>query len=162
MSLEGFWQQSRLLENKIKETYTGDEKVGKFIRNIKKETERLYKEAQKEGGELQQEKMSEVDKQQWRRNKYLELLYNNIGKENIDKFVEELELEQFDSIDEISDLAVSMEFLAPYNFDFNNVPLENGEFSDWDQNRWTQLQYKHTGDIKFLEMLKRPAFIENE
>ena len=158
MSLEGFWQQARMLENKIKETHTTDDPVHKVIEGVKQETEAVFKEALK--GELKE--MSNVDRQQWRRKKYLEMLYNNLGQEKVDKWVEELELDQFDSIDEASDLAVSMEFLAPYDFDFNNVPLENGEFSAWDQNRWTQLQWKHTGDLKYLEMLKRPAFINNE
>ena len=76
LSLEGFWQQARMLENKLKETYTGDDKIHRVIENIKKETDALYKQAQQKGGELQQEKMSEVDKQQWRRKKYLEMLYN--------------------------------------------------------------------------------------
>ena len=158
MSLEGFWQQARMLENKIKETHTTDDPVHKVIEGIKQETETVYKEAIK--GELKE--MSNVDRQQWRRKKYLEMLYNNLGQEKVDKWVEELELDQFDSIDEASDLAVSMEFLTPYDFDFKNVPLENGQFSAWDQNRWTQLQWKHTGDLKYLEMLKRPAFINNE
>ena len=158
MSLTGFWQQARMLENKIKETHTTDDPVHKVIEGVKRETEAVYKEALK--GELKE--MSNVDRQQWRRKKYLEMLYNNLGQEKVDKWVEELELDQFDSIDEASDLAVSMEFLSPYDFDFQNVPLENGEFSAWDQNRWTQLQWKHTGDLKYLEMLKRPAFINNE
>ena len=158
MSLEGFWQQARMLENKIKETHTTDDPVHKVIEGIKQETDKVYKDALK--GELKE--MSNVDRQQWRRKKYLEMLYNNLGQEEVDKWVKELELDQFDSIDEASELAVSMEFLAPYDFDFKNVPLENGEFSAWDQNRWTQLQWKHTGDLKYLDMLKRPAFINNE
>ena len=165
LSLEGFWQQARMLENKLKETYTGDDKIHRVIENIKKETDALYKQAQQKGGELQQEKMSEVDKQQWRRKKYLEMLYNNLGAEEVDKWVDELELDQFEMTEGANDyaeMAVSMDFLAPYDFDFENVPLENGEFSAWDQNRWTQLQYKHTGDIQYLELLKRPAFINNE
>ncbi len=165
LSLEGFWQQANMLEKKLKETYTGDDKIHRVIENIKKETDVLYKQAQQKGGELQKEKMSEVDKQQWRRKKYLEMLYNNLGQEEVDKWVDELELDQFEMTEganDYSDMAVSMDFLAPYDFDFENVPLENGEFSAWDQNRWTQLQYKHTGDIQYLNMLKRPTFINNE
>ena len=93
------------------------------------------------------------------------MLYNNLGAEEVDKWVDELELDQFEMTEganDYADMAVSMDFLAPYDFDFENVPLENGQFSAWDQNRWTQLQWKHTGDIQYLELLKRPAFINNE
>ena len=161
MSLTGFWQQANMLEKKIKETHTSDDPVHKVIEGIKQETDAVYKEALK--GELKE--MSNVDRQQWRRKKYLEMLYNNLGQEEVDKWVNELELDQFGMMDgaiEYSDMAVSMDFLAAYDFDFANVPLINGEFDPWDQNRWTQLQYKHTGDIQYLEMLKRPAFINNE
>ena len=161
MSLTGFWQQARMLENKIKETYTGDDKNHRVIESIKKETDSVYKDAIK--GELKE--MSNVDRQQWRRKKYLEMLYNNLGEEEVDKWVDELELDQFEMTEganDYADMAVSMDFLAPYDFDFENVPLENGQFSAWDQNRWTQLQWKHTGDIQYLELLKRPAFINNE
>mgnify|MGYP001158560095 CR=1 FL=1 len=161
MSLTGFWQQARMLENKIKETYTGDDKIHRVIESIKKETDSVYKDAIK--GELKE--MSNVDRQQWRRKKYLEMLYNNLGEEEVDKWVDELELDQFEMTEganDYADMAVSMDFLAPYDFDFKNVPLENGKFSPWDQNRWTQLQYKHTGDIQYLNMLRRPAFINNE
>ena len=161
MSLEGFWQQARMLENKIKETHTTDDPVHKVIEGIKQETDKVYKDALK--GELKE--TSNVDRQQWRRKKYLEMLYNNLGQEEVDKWVQELELDQFEMTEganDYADMAVSMEFLAPYGFDFENVPLENGEFSAFDQNRWTQLQWKHTGDLKYLDMLKRPAFIKNE
>ena len=161
MSLEGFWQQANMLEKKLKETYKGDDKIHRVIENIKKETDKLHKEAK--NNELRE--ATNVDSQQWRRKKYLEMLYNNLPKEEVDKWVNELELDQFEMTDganDYADMAVSMDFLAAYDFDFGNVPLTNGEFDPWDQNRWNQLQWKHTGDLKYLEMLKRPSFINNE
>ena len=103
--------------------------------------------------------MSNVDRQQWRRQKYLDMLYENLGEEQIQSWVSELETEQ--AVNSDIDFAVSMDFLSAYNYDFANVPLINdGEFEPWDQNRWTQLMYKHTGDMQYLEMLKRPSFIQ--
>jgi hypothetical protein len=161
MSLEGFWQQANMLEKKLKETYKGDDKIHRVIENIKKETDKLHKEAK--NNELRE--ATNVDSQQWRRKKYLEMLYNNLPKEEVDKWVNELELDQFEmtaGANDYAEMAVSMDFLAPYDFNFENVPLTNGEFDPWDQNRWNQLQWKHTGDLKYLEMLKRPSFINNE
>ncbi len=157
MSLEGFWQQSRTLENRIKENHGEDSPVHLKIQKIKKDTDSLYKEELKKGGLL--EKMSNVDRQQWRRQKYLDMLYENLGEEQIQSWVSELETEQ--AVNSDIDFAVSMDFLSAYNYDFANVPLINdGEFEPWDQNRWTQLMYKHTGDMQYLEMLKRPSFIQ--
>ena len=74
---------------------------------------------------------------------------------------QDLELETEQAVNSDIDFAVSMDFLSAYNYDFANVPLINdGEFEPWDQNRWTQLMYKHTGDMQYLEMLKRPSFIQ--
>ena len=69
-----------MLEKKIKETHTSDDPVHKVIEGIKQETDAVYKEALK--GELKE--MSNVDRQQWRRKKYLEMLYNNLGQEEVD------------------------------------------------------------------------------
>ena len=178
MSLEGFWDQARLLEKKLKEEFP-DEKTHGLINNIKKQTTDLYKEENKEGGIINE--MTRVDKEQWRRQKYLDLLVENLGPENVTKWVEELKLNDYDfdspekyfsENDEGSetvieqspsfeDLAISMDFLSAYDFDFNNVPLDlDRGFSPFDQNRWLQLGYKHTGNLDFLEQLKRPSFIQ--
>tara|TARA_B100000214_G_scaffold166786_2_gene119776 strand:- start:2145 stop:4766 length:2622 start_codon:yes stop_codon:yes gene_type:complete len=166
-SLEGFWQRARLLENKLKEVFP-DQKTHGLINQIKKQSNVLYKQESKEGGEIHG--WSGVDKEQWRRQKYLDLLVENLGPENITEWVKELEAAKGitdEGTDEGTeefvtdiDLTISMDFLQAYDFDFTNVPLDlDGGLSPFDQNRWFQLSYKHTGDIQFLENLKRPSFM---
>ena len=177
MSLEGFWGQARLLEKKLKEEFP-EQKTHGLINNIKKQTTDLYKEENKEGGIINE--MTRVDKEQWRRQKYLDLLVENLGTENVIEWVNELKLKDFDfdspekyfsendegaeTVIEQSpsyeDLAVSMEFLKAYDFDFTNVPLIDGKFSAFDQNRFDQLMYKHTGSMEALGNLVRPAFMQ--
>ena len=155
LSLEGFWDQSRLLENRLKEEFP-DEAIHGAINQIKKETTDLYKKEKKEGGVIHG--LSSVDKEQWRRKKYLELLYNKFDQKQIDDWVGQLEKEEVANTN--AELEISMDFLSAYEFDFTNVPLElDGGFSPFDQNRYLQLGYKHTGSLEFLEALKRPSFI---
>ena len=155
LSLEGFWDQSRLLENRLKEEFP-DEAIHGAINQIKKETTDLYKKEKKEGGVIHG--LSSVDKEQWRRKKYLELLYNKFDQKQIDDWVGQLEKEEVANTN--AELEISMDFLSAYEFDFTNVPLElDGGFSPFDQNRYLQLGYKHTGSLEFLEALKRPSFM---
>lgn len=157
LSLEGYWQQARLLENKIKENHGEDSPVHLRIKKVKEETETLYKEElNKKDGLLKD--MSNVDKQQWRRQKYLDMLYKELGQEQVDSWVAELDTE--DAVNNDIDLEISMDFLSAYDFDFTNVPLDlDGGFSPFDQNRYLQLGYKHTGSLEFLDALKRPSFM---
>ena len=155
MSLEGFWGQARLLENRLKEEFP-DKEIHGAINQIKKETTDLYKKEKKEGGVIHG--MSGVDQEQWRRKKYLELLYNKFDQKQIDDWVGQLEKEEVANTN--AELEISMDFLSAYEFDFSNVPLDlDGGFSPFDQNRYLQLGYKHTGSLEFLEALKRPSFM---
>jgi len=155
LSLEGFWDQSRLLENRLKEEFP-DEAIHGAINQIKKETTDLYKKEKKEGGVIHG--LSSVDKEQWRRKKYLELLYNKFDQKQIDDWVGQLEKEEVANTN--AELEISMDFLSAYEFDFSNVPLDlDGGFSPFDQNRYLQLGYKHTGSLEFLDALKRPSFM---
>ena len=168
MSLTGYWQQAGLLENKIKENYEGPLKVHNVIEQVKKEVEDLYSKANSKGNEESPiAGKSQVDKTQWRRNLYLDKLVEALGPENVTQWVEELKgSEESDETfgegaSDYNDLAISMEFLGAYNYDFNNVPLdEDGGFLPFDQNRYLQLGYKNTGSLEFLEQLKRPSFIQ--
>ena len=155
LSLEGFWGQARLLENRLKEEFP-DKEIHGAINQIKKETTDLYKKEKKEGGVIHG--MSGVDQEQWRRKKYLELLYNKFDQKQIDDWVGQLEKEEVANTN--AELEISMDFLSAYEFDFSNVPLDlDGGFSPFDQNRYLQLGYKHTGSLEFLEALKRPSFM---
>jgi len=168
MSLEGYWQQARLLENKIKENYEGPLKVHNVIEQVKKDVEALYSKANSKGNEDSPlAGKSQVDKTQWRRNLYLDKLVEALGPENVTQWVDELKMNEStdetygEGASDYNDMAISMEFLGAYNYDFNNVPLDiNGNFLPFDQNRWLQLGYKNTGSIEFLEQLKRPSFIQ--
>lgn len=168
MSLTGYWQQAGLLENKIKENYEGPLKVHNVIEQVKKEVADLYSKANSKGNkESPLAGKSQVDKTQWRRSLYLDKLVEALGPENVTQWVEELKgIEETDETfgegaSDYNDLAISMEFLGAYNYDFNNVPLDSdGGFLPFDQNRWLQLGYKNTGSLEFLEQLKRPSFIQ--
>jgi len=167
MSLEGYWQQARLLENKIKENYEGPLKVHNVIEQVKKEVADLYSKANSKGNEESPiAGKSQVDKTQWRRNLYLDKLIEALGPENVTQWVEELKGDEdtdetFGEGASDYDLAISMEFLGAYDYDFNNVPLDlDGGFLPFDQNRYLQLGYKNTGSLEFLEQLKRPSFIQ--
>ena len=180
LSLEGYWQQARILENKLKEVYEGDEPIHTVIENVKKKANEIYKKANSGEKDALLQGKSNNDKQQWRRKNYLETLAKEMGVENITEWVNELNLDDYDfdspekyfsendegaeTVIEQSpsyeDLAVSMDFLKAYDFDIDNVPIFNGEFSAFDQNRFDQLMYKHTGSMEALGKLVRPAFMQ--
>jgi len=180
LSLEGYWQQARILENKLKEVYTGTEPLHTVIENVKKKANEIYKKANSGEDDALLQGKSNNDKQQWRRKNYLETLAQEMGVQNIAEWVNELNLDDYDfdspekyfaendegaeTVIEQSpsyeDLAVSMEFLKAYDFDFTNVPLIDGKFSAFDQNRFDQLMYKHTGSMEALGNLVRPAFMQ--